>query len=339
MKKGPLISVVLPVYNCASYIEEAINSILNQTITDFELIIIDDASTDKTLTIVQNIQDSRIKIITKEQNLGLIHSLNLGFELAKGKYIARMDGDDINLPERFEKQVVILEEKSDIKACGCWLQSFGAYNILIEHKETHKEIQSHLLLSNPMSLGATMLDRKAYESFRFLEDKIHVEDYDFWARSAWACPMYNIQEILYYYRVHNNQVSTKYKSIQLKGDVEIKLSLYQKLQYNRAIYSDELISKLLYTNNSFNIQELKLILDWFTTLIKNNKRLKVFDYSEFKKVIFKIRRKLLFDIFFTNNGEGIDYNLRKKIFQIVPINEKIFVLKKKIYEKFKTFFR
>ncbi|MHB1148702.1 MAG: glycosyltransferase family 2 protein, partial [Lutibacter sp.] len=92
MKNEPLISVVLPVFNCANYIEEAINSILNQTFKDFELIIIDDASTDNTLIVIQKFTDARIKIITKEQNLGLVHSLNFGFEIAQGKYIARLDG-------------------------------------------------------------------------------------------------------------------------------------------------------------------------------------------------------------------------------------------------------
>lgn len=334
-KKKPLISVVMPVYNVEDYIEESVTSILNQTIRDFELLVIDDCSSDNTLSLLRNMKDDRIKIVTKEKNLGLIHSLNLGFELAQGEYIARMDGDDISLPERFEKQLAILNKKSGIKACGCWLQSFGIYTVLIKHKETHKEIQSHLLLSNSMSLGAVMLDRKAYESFRFLENKIHVEDYDFWVQSAWKCETYNVQEVLYHYRVHNNQVSKKYKSIQLEGDIRIKLSLYQKLQYNREIYSDELISKLLYTNNSFNIRELKLILDWFDELNRNNKRFDIFDSAEFKKVMFKIRRRLLFDIFFTNKREGIDYSLRKKILWVVSTNEKFFVLKKKINEKIK----
>lgn len=325
----PLISVVLPVYNVAPYIEEAINSILNQTIQDFEILAIDDCSTDDTVAIIEALKDDRIKIIRKNQNKGLIDSLNIGFDASKGKYIARMDGDDINVPQRFEKQLEILENNPTIKACGCWYQCFGANTSILSFNETHKEIQAHLLISNPMGLCASLLDRKAYESFRFSTDKIHVEDYDFWARTAWECPMYNIQETLYHYRVHTDQISTKYKPIQLQGDIQIKLSLFKKLKYNEAVYNDGLISKLLYSNQSFTIQELKSVLDWFNELLRNNNKLDVFDHLEFKKVIFKIRRKLLFEMFFTNNREGIDYNLRKKIFQAVPFSEKVFVLKKK----------
>jgi len=336
--KNVLISVVLPTYNVELYIFEAIQSVLNQTIQNFEIIVIDDCSTDRTISIVEAFNDSRIRVIKKQENKGLIDSLNLGFEEAKGKYIARMDGDDINELDRFEKQLTILQNNPEIKACGCWLQQFGKNNKIIKHKEHNKEIQSRLLISNPMSLGASMLERKAYESFKFLNDKIHVEDYDFWARSAWDCPMYNIQETLYHYRVYNNQVSKVYKAIQLKGDIDIKLSLYHKLLFSKDVYSDELIAKLLYSNRSCSIQELKLIFNWFTVLIKKNNKLGIFDNYAFKKVILIIRKKLIFDIFFTSNKEGMNFSLRKEIFQILPFDEKIFILRKKIKEKFKTFF-
>lgn len=339
MNEYPLLSVVLPVYNCAMYIEDAINSILNQTIQDFEIIVIDDCSTDDTIAIIEAFMDTRIRIIKKESNKGLIDSLNIGFETAKGIYIARMDGDDINELDRFEKQLEILQNNPEIQACGCWLKTFGSYSTIIKHKKFHKEIQAQLLISNPMSLGATMLKRKAYENYRFENSKIHAEDYDFWARSAWDCSMYNIQEALYNYRVHNSQVSTKYKTIQLKVDIDIKLSLFHNLKYNREVYSDELIAKLLYSNKSCNIHELKLIFNWFKVLLKNNKELRVFDCAELKKVVLIIRRKLVFDIFLTNTREGMNYKLREKIFKIIPFNEKSFILKKKLKEKYKLLFK
>ena len=331
----PLISVILPAYNVELYIKEAIDSVLNQTVQDFEIIVIDDCSTDATIEIVESIKDVRIRIIKKQQNNGLIDSLNIGFKESKGKYIARMDGDDISLPIRFEKQLEILQNNSDIKACGCWLQHFGKSNVIIKHKEWHKEIQSYLLISNPMSLGATMLEKDAYNKFEFFEEKIHVEDYDFWARTAWDCPMYNVQEVLYYYRVHDSQVSTKFKIIQLKGDIEIKLSLYKKLEYNEMIYKDELISKILYSDKSITSAELKLILKWFEELVNKNINKPVYDNSELKKVLFQIRRKLIYEIFFTNNREGLSYDIRKKMFVLLPFMEMRFVLKKKIKEKLK----
>ena len=99
----PLVSVLLPVYNVELYIEEALCSILNQTYTNFECIVIDDASTDRTVQIIESVKDDRIVLIKKEKNTGYTKNLNEGIKLCKGKYIARMDGDDISYPERFQK--------------------------------------------------------------------------------------------------------------------------------------------------------------------------------------------------------------------------------------------
>lgn len=333
MSKSPLISVVLPVYNCSLYIEEAINSILNQTIQDFEIIIIDDCSVDDTVKIVLNIPDERIRLILKEQNVGLIDSLNIGFKEAKGKYIARMDGDDISFPDRFQKQLEILENNPEIKACGCWLQSFGAYEKTIKHLKTNAEIRSHLLISNPMSLGATMLKREAYKSFQFSASKVHVEDYDFWARTAWKCPMYNIQEILYSYRVHEGQVSQKYKQIQREGDIQIKLFLFKKLNYNLIKFDDLLITKILYTNEDFSLKEFKLIYEWFKELIQNNSKMNIFDNLQFKNVVFQIQKKIVFDIYFTNNRKGINKKKRIAFFKYLPLNLKLNLIRSKIKER------
>ena len=204
-----LISVVLPVYNVADYIKEAIDSILNQSFQNFDIIVIDDCSTDQTVSIIEDYKDRRIQIIMKPANKGLIDSLNIGFAAATGKYIARVDGDDVNDLDRFKKQFNFLENNLDIAACGCWLQAFGVDNNIIKHKENHIEIQANLLLSNPMSLGATMLRRESYKMFYFDKQMFHVEDYEYWARTAWDCKLHNLQEVLYHYRTHLNQVSTK----------------------------------------------------------------------------------------------------------------------------------
>ena len=108
----PLVSVLMAVYNGEKYLLEAIESILNQTYTNFEFLIINDGSTDSTEEIILSYSDQRIRYIKNEQNLKLIASLNKGLDLAKGKYIARMDADDISLPDRLEKQVNFLERNS-----------------------------------------------------------------------------------------------------------------------------------------------------------------------------------------------------------------------------------
>ncbi|MCI2228383.1 glycosyltransferase family 2 protein [Polaribacter sp. MSW13] len=322
-----LITVVLPVYNVEKYIKECMDSILNQTIQDFEIIVIDDCSTDNTLDVIRNYKDDRIKIYEKEENKGLIDSLNIGFKVAKGKYIARVDGDDINVLNRFEKQINFLELNTDIDACGCWLQAFSASKVIIKHKEFHKEIKSYMLLSNPMSLGATMLRRKSYEGFSFGKKMWHAEDYDFWARTVWSCRLHNLQEILYYYRVHDKQVSSQFKQTQLENDIIIKLNLFKKINYNQKIFTDALVTKVMYTNNYISVAELYQFLKWTNIILKNNN---CYDSKFLKEIINEIIRKLVYNIYFVGGREKIDKKWRLKALFILPLREFLFVVRKKI---------
>jgi len=120
MKDEPLISVVMPVYNTEKFVAEAIESILAQTFTDFEIIIIDDCSTDKSWQIIQDFseKDQRIVTIQNSENQGLARSLNKGLKIAKGQFIARMDADDISMPQRFEIQLDFLKNHPDVGVVG-----------------------------------------------------------------------------------------------------------------------------------------------------------------------------------------------------------------------------
>ena len=121
----PKLSVIMPAYNAEKYIGEAIESILNQTFTDFEFIIIDDGSSDHTADIIKGFHDERIRFIQNEKNSGVANTLNKGLELSQGEYIARMDADDISLPARFEKQVAFMEANPDVAVVGCGIELFG----------------------------------------------------------------------------------------------------------------------------------------------------------------------------------------------------------------------
>jgi glycosyltransferase involved in cell wall biosynthesis len=116
----PLVSVVMPLFNAEKYVGDAVESVLNQSYTNFELIIINDASTDKSAACVQGIVDRRIVIVENENNLGIVASRNRGLALAKGKYIAVLDSDDIALPNRLEKQVAFLEANPAYGICGSY---------------------------------------------------------------------------------------------------------------------------------------------------------------------------------------------------------------------------
>lgn len=125
MRKKPLISVVMSVYNDEEYIKEALDSLLAQTLDDFEVIIVDDCSSDRTAEVIEGYREERFRLIRNERNMGLTCNLNRAVAEASGEYIARMDGDDICLPERFEKQVGYLKENRNLMLISCRTQMFG----------------------------------------------------------------------------------------------------------------------------------------------------------------------------------------------------------------------
>ncbi|WP_281847507.1 glycosyltransferase family 2 protein [Olleya namhaensis] len=335
----PLITVLLPVYNVEKYIEEAIQSVLDQTFEDFEILVIDDCSTDNTLEIVETINDDRIKIIKKEANKGLIDSLNLGFSLAKGKYIARMDGDDVNELTRFEKQFNVLESNPDLIACGSWIKYFGGHESIIKHCEKHDAIVAQMLVKCPMSLGCCMLRTSAVIKFSFNIAKIHVEDYDFWSRIAWEGKLYNVQEVLYHYRSHESQISSLFKDIQVKGDMGIQLFLFKKIEYDEKKYSDSFFKKFLLRQEHIKVEELELFINCFKEIEALNKKKRVFETRELKIILNQIKRSVIYKIYFTNSFNEIDKKWRTQALFKLPIKDFVYVTKIKIKEKIKFLFK
>ena len=339
MNSNPLISVIMPVFNCVSFIEEAVDSILNQTLPDFEFIIIDDASTDGTIDLLKKFTDSRIKFIFKGKNQGVSCAVNDGFRLAKGKYIARMDGDDISVKERFEKQVAILENNLKIFICASWIQFFGNANNVIKYKETHNEIITELLINCSISISSSMFRRKELSHYFFDENKKSGEDYDFWTKVAWLGEFYNIQEVLLLYRVHDKQASIKHKPQQIIDDIKIKLFLFKKLNYDTIKYTDNLIEKMLLLNKPIQIEEFSLFLNWLKKLIFLNKKSSIYPQKEFEDVLKRIKRTWLFSIYFKTMTIGITKRWRFNLLFKLNIQDVLYILQLKFRELRKSIFK
>jgi len=212
MNKNPMISVILPVYNAKKYLDEAINSILTQTFKDFEFIIINDGSTDNSLNIIEHYRkkDNRIVLISRE-NKGLISSLNEGIKKSKGKYIARMDADDISLSTRFEEQYNFLEKNLDIGVCGTWAEVFkkGSQSRFLKHPITHDELLTRLLFSVPFAHPSIMMRKELFDRYNLeynLEYK-NAEDYKFWLDISKYTKFGNIPKVLFKYRYLESSVS------------------------------------------------------------------------------------------------------------------------------------
>jgi len=272
--KVPKISVIMPVYNTAQYIKESIDSILAQSFPDFELIIFNDGSTDNSSEIIESIKDERIRFYNYQDNKGYVHLLNDGLLLAKGEYIARMDSDDISLPNRFAEQVALLDNNPDIGLCGTSFLAFGSYDFIAEMPRTDLEIREMMLTSNPIGHPTVMMRKSIIEKYK-LSYKVHsmpVEDYFMWYDFSKVTKMYNISSILLKYRRHENQVSmVKIERQRIKVNEIRLIQLLEKgfilKEKERDIYCAILDNALSLDLN----QNFKTFIDVLTNLINQNR--------------------------------------------------------------------
>lgn len=329
----------MPVYNCALYIEEAVQSVLNQTFTDFELIIIDDGSTDGTTDLLKTLKDTRIKLISFDKNKGVSAATNRGFKEARGTYIARMDGDDVSVNDRLEKQVAVFENNPEVIICGGLVQYLGGTNDVLRFKETHNEIITELLISCSICMGASMFRREALQGCYYDETRRSGEDYEFWTRVAWKGKMYNIQEVLLLYRVHEHQASIMHKPQQIIDDVAIRLELFKKLNYDIQHYSDNFLTTMLLLNKSIRVDDLVKFITWLKALPALNYKAKIFPDKPFKKVLKQLERSALFSIYFKETTIGIDKNWRMAALWRLPLDAIFYVLNIKKRELIKRFLK
>lgn len=276
------VSVIIPVFNAEKYLHQAIQSILFQTFTDFELIIIDDGSTDNSLTILQSFDDIRIKLIQNQGNQGISTSLNKGIDLAKGKYIARMDADDIAMPERLEKQVAFLEKNPNIDLLGSSIENIDylgkskGFDIADYKKE---RIECLLVFTCPLYHPTIMAKKTVFEELKYDLNYDGVEDWELWIRIVKKYTIIRTSDVLLQYRRHDNNLSkavNSAKNIKLYKLVETQLHHYFNINNTKSIQK-HLESCTSLTPNSISAKEIEGYKSWLLTFITQNT-------SSFKKV-------------------------------------------------------
>lgn len=235
---SPQISVVMAVFNGELFLPEAIESILNQTLPDFEFIIICDPSTDNSLEIIQSYQDSRIMLLRNENKLGLAQSLNRGLEKASGKYVVRMDADDISLPERLAIQVAYMESHREVGVCGSWVKIIGDDGGWIRELPVDSDILKCILPFGCLIAHPTVIMRRdlllEYNLF-YNPAFLYSEDYELWTRCARHFHLANQNQVLYWYRHHAQQASRSAK----EREHFAGLVMFKELQYLGVDMSDE----------------------------------------------------------------------------------------------------
>ena len=219
----PTISVVMPVYNREQYLKESIKSILNQTFTNFEFIIVDDQSTDSSWQIIQEYaaKDSRIIAVKNTGKKGCFSARNCGHRLAKGIYIAVMDSDDIALPERLQTQFYFMERNPEISICGSWVKTFGDKRELLKPWPTHEKIKDANFFFCAMIHPTVMFRSK--DKIVYSEEGLSAQDYELWCRKINELKFANIPKVLLLYRVHKTQIGIAKKTEQDHNANIIKL--------------------------------------------------------------------------------------------------------------------
>jgi len=292
----PTVSVVLPIYNGAAFLREAVDSILTQTFHDLELILVDDGSTDGSRRIAEDYaqRDARVKVLSNAQAKGVSGALNTGLEVATGVYLARMDADDISLPERLQKQVAYLEEHPEVTLCGTWVRLMG------EHAGTEwklatdwEAIRCTMLFHNAVA-HPTVMWRRA----DFLRHGWHyaghglAQDYELWTRIAGTVRIVNLPDVLLLYRVHARSVTQVHAPQPQADDRAIQLRQLQLLDLVPTAEELEIhvcLSRPLLQPTQTFVQQATA---WLDKILAANERSGVFPKTVFARCIARRKQDL-----------------------------------------------
>ena len=332
-----LVSVIMPIFNGEKYLKEAIESILNQTFTDFEFIIIDDGSTDNSLRIIQSFDDRRIDLLKNFENKGIVYSLNKGITSSQGKYIARMDADDISLPNRFEEQLLYLEKHNNIDIIGGSVILINKNGIIRKkdiRKLSHQQINTSLLFTCPIYHPTILGRREVFMSLIYDNQFTGLEDWELWTRIIKQYKMMNIKTIVLKYRLHNDNAT---KLITTKKSQEFKRLFEQQLKYYFRKINNEDIEQ--HTNICSNIiipifdkNTIQNSIHWLMKLQNMNHQLQVFNFQDFdnniKLAFFKFLNRNIkiwdFEVLRLIISNRVELTFKQKLFLIGKMYRKLF---------------
>ena len=309
----PKVSVILPIYNSEKYLKKSIQSILDQSFSDFEIIAINDGSTDNSLSILESFHDQRIKIFHNIKNIGISASLNFGIQNSSGEYIARMDADDICLSNRLKNQTYFLDQNLNVDVVGSYFKTFGytiPRKICPSLQDNH--IKAGLLFNAVLGHPVVMMRKESFLSNKLKYDSNYdgAEDYELWVRSSSKLCFANIPQVLLLYRIHPKQISSGNRqkqmniadSIRLKYLSDLNISLTER---EKEIHLGVCRDNISYLNNFKNDE----ILKWKNSLINQihsqdlsdaifdeiYKRFKIFYHQKFFKLSLRRRiKKIIF---------------------------------------------
>ena len=319
----PLISVIMPVYNDDPYLNEAMDSILRQSLDDFEFIIINDGSTDNSLEIIKSYRDLRIILLQNKTNKGIAKSLNYGLGYARGQFIARMDANDIALPKRFEKQIQYLKKEKEIGLVTCLYENIspeGDHLQTLNRDISPSNSQVYSFFRNYIPHSSVMINRDVVPKFIYNED-CAVEDFDLWMQLSEKTEFYIIPDLLMKIRIDKDGLSQRTKN---NYELAQKRIIKQKLEQLGIDADDKEIEFHFNYHKKYQYKclEGKFILEYYEKLFIGNQHFQVFRESAFSDFLFanwfhvikhlkKINIRLLFSIL---TSKLFIYDFYKKLY-------------------------
>jgi len=279
----------MSVFNGSKYLREAIESILAQTLSDFEFIIINDGSTDDSEKIIGSFNDVRIVYIKNETNIGLIDSLNKGLKTAKGQYIARMDADDISLVDRLQLQVKEFNDHPNAIVIGSDYYLLTAKKLSYIKNSNDSDYQKAVLFFSPGFCHPTVMMKNIFNEKNIFYDKnyVHAEDYKLWTELTACGEFLNVSQPLLKYRSHELQISAQNKETQLNISKKIREEFCAKLNFS--LTKEQFVTLNVIGDNVF-ITSIELLNDIETCLLhlkEQNKIHKTFNENSFSIFLHK----------------------------------------------------
>ncbi len=333
--KSPLVSVLMPAYNREKYIGEAIESVLVQTYTHWELIIVDDGSRDSTAEIVKSYQakDSRIILYQFPENKGIPYARNQCLELAKGEYLANLDSDDIALPDRLEKQVQFMEENPEVGICG------GKYVFIDEQNKKvnepflmpteDKEIKANFFLYKAHVFNTTLLIRKrVIGNVKYNIKFTYAQDLKFYSDVLHNVTFANLDKVLVLYRQHKGKVSVLAQKEQFSFAKQAIQSLLEKLNFSMSKTEIATHLKFVFNEPQQDLASLKDLIVWLEKLVfYHNPKEKIFDQALLRQKVAEMWLKVCL----ANTSKGFKVWLiyqksRLKDFKIGKKNQLTFLM-------------
>lgn len=289
----------MPVYNAENYVGIAIESVLSQTFGDFELLIIDDASTDQTFDVISQYKDKRIQKVRNYTNIGIAASLNKGLSMINSQYVARMDADDISKPTRFEKQLTYMKLHPELGFLGSHMELINKDGVII--KKQHKE-EGCINIKLGFFFGKTSLAHPSILIKKSELDKFHLrydsafryaEDYDLYCRASHYIEFDNYPECLIQHRIHSESVSEKFHEQQIL-DAKIALNLHlQRLKFPVSSQHFNIHTLLSFSPKVYDNDTKNKLINWIYYLDSWNKNNELFPCELFSKYCEQYLHKII----------------------------------------------